>query len=169
MKQPIAGVHPPEQREVTVAIVWPSNAAYGIGRFLGRLYEIRLGFYFFRLGNLIALASAPLALMIYFVKVLPWVGRRFRLTNRRVLVERGLRGVYERGIELDRFNAIDVVVRPGQAWYDAGDLVFRKDNVESFRLEGVPRVEGFRQMCLKSQRAYTGVREAMRREPALTA
>ena len=168
MIQAIAGVAPPEQREVTVAIVWPSIAAYSIGRFLGRLYSIKAGFYIFRLGNLLALASIPLALPLYFVKVLPVVGCRIRLTNRRIIVERGLSGKEERSVALDRFNQVDIVVRPGQAWFDAGDLVFRKDKTETFRIEGIARVEAFRQMCLKSQRAFSGVQEAMRRELAAT-
>jgi Bacterial PH domain len=168
MKQAIAGVVSPEEKEVTVAIVWPSIAAFSIGRFLGQLYSIKAGFYIFRLGNLLALASVPLALPLYFIKVLPVVGKRFRLTNRRLIVERGLTGKEERSVELDRFNQIDVVVRPGQAWFDAGDLVFRKDKTETFRIEGISRVEPFRQMCLKSARAYTSVKQAMSRELAST-
>ena len=140
-----------------------------MGRCLGRLYSIKAGFYFFRVGNLLALASIPLALPLYFFKVLPFVGSRIRLTNRRIIVERGLSGKEERSVELDRFNQVDVVVRPGQAWFDAGDLVFRKDKTETFRIEGIARVEAFRQMCLKSQRAYTGVKEAMSRELSATA
>ena len=92
MIQAIAGVAPPEVREVTVAIVWPSIAAMSMGRCLGRLYSIKAGFYFFRVGNLLALASIPLALPLYFFKVLPFVGSRIRLTNRRIIVERGLSG-----------------------------------------------------------------------------
>lgn len=166
MKQAIAGVVSPDQKEVTVAITWPSIAAYPVGRMLGQLYSLQAGFYIFRLGNLLALLSIPIALPLYFVKVLPFVGKRFRLTNRRLIVERGLRGVEQSSVELDRFNQIDVLVRPGQAWFDAGDLVFRKDKVETFRIEGISRVEAFRQMCLKSARAYSGVKQAVSRERA---
>ena len=164
MNQPIAGVSPPELEETTIAVVWPSIAAYPSGRFLGGLYNIQLGFYIFRLGHLIALASIPHALLLYFWKLLPWVGSRYRLTNKRVIVERGMKHIEEKAVELDRYDSIEVVVQPGQAWFNAGDLVFRLGNVETFRLEGVSRPETFRHMCLKAQRGYVGVKNALAQE-----
>jgi hypothetical protein len=157
MKQAIPGVVPPEADETTVVTVWPSISKYALGRFLGCLYGLRLGFYIFRLGNLIAVVTIPLAILLYLLRI----GTRYRVTNRRIVVERGLRPTFERGVELDRFDSIDVVVRPGQDWYDAGDLVFKKGNVETFRLEAVSRPQPFRHTCLKSQRAYVGVRSAL--------
>ncbi len=161
MTQPIAGVAPPELKETTIAIVWPSIAAYPSGRFLGGLYSIRLGFYIVRVGNFLALASIPHALALYFWKLLPWVGSRYRLTNKRLIVERGMKYLEEKSVELDRYSEIDIVVQPGQAWFHAGDLIFRHDNVETFRLEGVSRPESFRQICLKAQRGYVGVKQAL--------
>ncbi|MEM7313490.1 MAG: PH domain-containing protein, partial [Planctomycetota bacterium] len=59
MKQAIAGVSPADQNETTVMTVWPSNGLYGLGRFFGGLYSIGAGFYVFRVGNLLALLTAP--------------------------------------------------------------------------------------------------------------
>lgn len=162
MKQAIAGVSPSSVGETTVMTVWPANAAFSLGRFLGTLYDIQWpGIYIFRLGHLLALASIPLAIALYFWKVLPYVGTRYRVTNRRVIVQRGLMGVDEKWVDLDRFDAIDVVVRPGQSWYNAGDLVFRRGDTETFRLAGVSRPESFRAICMKSHQAYVGVRKAV--------
>jgi hypothetical protein len=162
--QAIAGVTPAEVKETTVMTVWPSIAQYGIGRMLGSLYAIRFpDIYFLRLGNLIALLAIPIALPLFFLRIAPGVGRRYRLTNRRVLVEKGLRNAIEKSVDLDRFNAIDVVVQPGQDWYYAGDLIFRQGNVETFRLEGVSRPEAFKAVCLKAHMAYVGVKKATRR------
>lgn len=164
LPQAIAGVTPAEVKEVTVTTVWPSNAQYALGRFLGKLYAIRFpDFYFFRLGNLIALLSIPIALVLFFMRIAPGIGRRYRVTNRRILVEKGLRGVPEKSVDLDRFDAIDVIVQPGQEWYYAGDLVFRKGNVETFRLDGVSRPEAFKAICLKASQAYVGVQQALGR------
>ena len=69
-------------------------------------------------------------------------------------------------VSLDSFDAIDVHVLPGQEWYPAGDLVFRKGTVETFRVSGVPRPETFRQTCLKAQRAHASVKQALERQPA---
>jgi hypothetical protein len=183
MKQPIAGVFPPQLSEATIMTVWPSLAATSIGRSLGRLYTIRTGCPPFTLGHLIALATIPIAVALYFWKfvltvsvgvlqLLPKVGRsikspdavrRYVLTNRRVVVRTGMRPLDERWVELDRFDRIDIVVRPGQEWYRAGDLVFKLGAIETFRLDGVVRPETFRHTCLSAQLGYGGVRQAMGR------
>jgi hypothetical protein len=136
-------------------------AKFGLGRSMGTLMAIRWpDVYIFRLGNLIALMAIPVALVLFFMRIAPGIGIRYRLTNRRVIVERGLTGVEDKAVELDRFDTIAVDIRPGQAWYDAGDLVFRLGNVETFRLEGVSRPAAFRATCLKSQMAHVGVKRA---------
>jgi hypothetical protein len=165
MPQPIAGVTPAEMKEVTVMTVWPSVAKYGLGSLLGQAYAFRWpDIYIFRLGNLIALLFIPVSLLLFFLRIAPGIGTRYRLTNRRVIVERGLTGKEDKAVDLDRFDSIAIDVQPGQAWYDAGDLVFRNGNVETFRLEGVSRPAAFRETCLKSQMAHTGVRRARQRQ-----
>lgn len=248
MTQAIAGVAPVEVSEVTTMVVWPSIAAYPTGPFLGRLYSKQWGIYVVTLGNLLALASIPHALALYFYRLLPSFfgssvhGTRYKLTNRRVLELRsevklgqgtrlarvgggltalivslvGLaavkasfgwplwptRGVdwavtlvagmgivlglipliaealgkpipvpcfaYEvetKSVRLDRFETIQIVQRPGQEWFDAGDLLFLQNGIETFRLAGVSRPETFRQTCLKSQLAFVGVKRALERQP----
>lgn len=169
MKQPIAGVAPSELSEVSVMTVWPSVVAYPTGRFLGRLYRIQWpDVYFFRLGNLIALLSIPHALLLYFLRIAPGIGKQYTITNRRIVVKRGISGIEAKSIELDRFNEVDVEVKSGDEWFHAGDLVFKQDGVERFRLEGVSRPEAFRTTCLHAQRSYVGVRAALEAEAALT-
>ena len=158
---PIAGVVPAMVKETTVMTVWPSVAKYGLGRTLGTLFAIRWpDVYIFRLGNLIALLSIPVALVLFFMRIAPGIGTRYRLTNRRIIVERGLTGVEDKAVDLDRFDTIHIEVQPGQAWYEAGDLVFKLGNVETFRLEGVSRPAAFRETCLKARMAHAGVRKA---------
>lgn len=160
MKQAIAGVAPPELGEVTVMTVWPSVASFGFGRFLGRLFAIQAGFGIFRIGRLMALAALPIGPLVYFTPRMPGMVRRYRLSNRRVAVLRGIHPHVERFVDLDRFDSIEVLVRPGQDWYHAGDLIFRNGALETFRLAGVPRPETFRQTCLKARMSYAGVRKA---------
>ena len=165
MKQPIAGVSPAELGEVTVMTVWPSIAAYPSGQFLGWLYSWKWpDVYIFRVGNLLALLSIPHALALYVYRILPWVGIRYTLTNRRIVVRRGLTGVDHKSIDLDRFNSIDIDVKWGQAWFHAGDLVFKLNGVETFRLPGVSRPEAYRSTCLHSQRSHAGVKKALQRQ-----
>src|SRR6478609_5717898 len=163
--QPISGVVPPEIKETTVMTVWPSVARYGLGRTLGTLFAITWpDIYIFRLGNLIALAAIPAALVLYFMRIAPFIGVRYRLTNRRIIVERGLSGALDKAVDLDRFDNITIDILPGQAWYHAGDLVFKLGNVETFRLEGVSRPAAFRETCLKSNLAHSTVKQARRQQ-----
>jgi len=246
MKQAIAGVSPPNAEEVTVMHVFPSIARYFSGQMLGKLYSIDVGVSVFTVGNLIALASIPHALALYFYRLLPsifgfpWHGSSYKLTNRRVIELRNEVnfGVWPRrvriaavstlivtgvlaffvlqhfligwawpasmfqwaltaicgllvvggvvpllaealgepvpmpcirfdaqvkSIDLDRFDTIEVDCQPGQAWFAAGDLVFKRGDVEAFRLEGISRPESFRQTCFKSHMSYVGVKQALGR------
>lgn len=171
MKQAIAGVTPFDMDEATVMTVWPSNAAIWLGplplgRLLGRLYSVQGGFYIFKLSSLFCLLSIPLALVLYLKRVGPFVATRYRLTNRRVIVEAGLKCKESKSIGLDRFDSVDVELLPGQQWYDAGDLVFRRGDVETFRLEGVSRPHAFRETCIKAQKSFVGVKQALEFEAA---
>jgi hypothetical protein len=187
MKQAVPGVAPAESGEVTVMTVWPSIAATPTGRLLGVGYACGWGFgKFFTAGKLVALLSIPVALALYFARVLPplpftWpYNRRYRLTNRRVVeladrmrwdLWRGLLprprfaiGEEVASVALEGFDAIDVHVAPGQEWFHAGDLVFRRGTLETFRLVGVSRPQTFRHTCLKARMGYVGIRR--RAEPA---
>jgi len=155
--QSIAGVVPPGVAEATVMMVWPSVAATAAGRLLGRLAGIRVGFGPLSAGGVIALASIPFAAALYFSMRLPWAIRRYRLTNRRVTIDEGVRGTVQQYVDLDRFDRIEIEVRPGQEWFHAGDLVFLKGGVETLRLVGVPRPEVFRQACMKVRQSYGSV------------
>ncbi len=186
MKQPIPGVAPAALEEVTVMAIWPGVTSVSLPPFgraaiwMGRCFRIRFGSGpILNLGNLFALMSIPFILPPYFLSLIPGIGvpklfswipgwlwisnplcRRYRLTNRRVVVEHGLGGPEQRSVALDRFDEIDVVVHDGQEWYPAGDLVFRLGQVETFRLEGITRPDAFRHACLKSQRSFAGVQKA---------
>ena len=157
---PVFGVVPPSVSEATVMTVWPSVASTGLGQALGRLYRIREGFGPLSIGRLALLATIPVGLGLYLSMRLPWAIRRYRLTNRRVIIEKGVNPKVEQYVDLDRFDAIDVVVGPGQEWYAAGDLVFRRGQVETLRLPGVSRPESFRRTCLETRQAYVTVAAA---------
>lgn len=160
MNQPIAGVTPPERQEVTIMTVFPTLGATAPGRLMGRLCSIQAGFGFFTLGKLFALLLIPFAIGLFAFTLLPFVIRRYRLTNRRVMVEKGLQCIAERWVDLDRFDAIDIEVLPGQQWFPAGDLVFRNGPIETFRLSGVSRPQTFRHTCLAARQGYLGARQS---------
>jgi len=168
MKQPIAGVSSPEADETTVMILWPSIAMYPTGQWLGRVLSIRWpDLYIFRAGNLFALLLIPLALYLYLCRIAPKSGTRYRLSNQRLIVERGLQGEPQSWIGLADFDSVEIQVKPGQEWFPAGDLVFAKESREVFRLQGVSRPEPLRQTCLEVQQARQSVAEVRRRQTAV--
>ncbi len=168
MQHAISGIVPADVAEATVMTVVPSIARLPAGRFMGRACRVQAGFgKFFTLGKLFALALMVPAMFLVLWHLRPWAVVRYRLTNRRVIIERGVQRREEASVALDRFDRIEVVVLPGQEWYPAGDLVFHKGPVEMFRLEGVRHPEGFRRTILKAHRAYVTVQEARSRQAAI--
>jgi hypothetical protein len=166
MKQAIAGVAPPGSGEVTSMTIWPTIASYSLGRTVGRLSANRAGWRFFTLGNVLAAVTIPISLAAFAWRLLPFVARRYTLTNRRVVVQKGLSKVEEKSIGLDEFDSIEVRVAPGQEFFHAGDLIFKRGGEEALRLCGVSRPEPFRQVCLKAQTALLSVRKVLEQQAA---
>jgi hypothetical protein len=160
VNQKISGVVPPAVAEATVMTVWPSVASTSLGQSLGRLYRIKAGVGPISVGRLALLATIPVGLFLYMSMRMPWAFRRYRLTNRRVVIERGVNPKVEQFVDLCRFDAIDLIVKPGQEWFAAGDLVYRRGSIETLRLVGVSRPESFRRVCLEARQAYVSVAAA---------
>jgi hypothetical protein len=152
--------------EMTIMTVWPTIGAYRVGRWVGRLSGLKLGWSFFTLGKLLALATIPVSLAVFAWQLLPGFCRRYCLSNRRIIVQKGLGAVEDRAIGLDQFDTIEVDVRPGQDWLHAGDLVFRQAGNEVFRLAGVSRPEVFRQVCLSARTAWLSFRDVIAQQAA---
>lgn len=168
MNQPIAGVVPSELSEVTCKVVWPTIGALRAGRIVGELAAVPIGWgKFFTLGKLLAVAAIPLSLAVYAWQLMPFVCRRYTLTNRRIIIRKGLSAVDGRWISLNDFDSIGIEVLPGQAWLHAGDLIFRHGEVEVLRLAGVSRPETFRQVCLTARTALTSVQAVVQRQAAV--
>lgn len=168
MSQAIAGVAPDTEKEVTVMTVWPSLGATPYGRWWGRRFAG--GPRLFGV-PVLALLAIPAILPVYFHMLIPRLPfvffgfpnsscRRYRLTNRRVIVEHGFGGGEQQSVSLDRFDTIEVEVEPGQEWYPAGNLIFKLGDVETFRLVGVPHPAAFQQTCLKANAGFVGVKQA---------
>jgi hypothetical protein len=78
-----------------------------------------------------------------------------------VVVEAGGNFKPQQYADLDHFDSIVIEVRPGQAWYPAGDMIFKLGQVETLRLVGVGYPETFRATCLKAHQSFVGVRKAV--------
>ena len=132
------------------------------GRIVGRLCGLRVGYGFFTLGKLFALATIPVSLAVFCWQLMPVVCRRYAVTSRRIAILKGLSAVEGPSLALNEFDAIDVVVLPGQDWLRAGEVVFRRSGADVFRLTGVSRPEIFRRACLKARTAVIAFDELVR-------
>lgn len=168
-------------REANVMSVWPSIASFGVGRMLGRAYNlgprISIAGIPARPGWVIAVATLPIGVLLYAAKIAPrllvFAGpsnpncRRYRLTTERVVVDhpfdarsrqRAKHAIHQ-SLDHTAYDAIECQVLPGYEWYRASDLVFTREGTEVLRLVAVPNGESFRQTCLKTRLALIGMRK----------
>ena len=140
--------------ENTLTVRWPTITATTPGRLVGRLAALGPGFgTILTQGVLLSVVTLPISLAVYAWQLMPFVARRYRLTDRRIVIQRGLTPIEHASIAYEGFDALEVETLPGQAWLHAGELVFRRDGQEVFRLSGVSRPKIFRQVCLDAQNA----------------
>lgn len=141
---------------------WPSIGAYPSGRWVGRLWEISTRLGPLRLGPLVAVVGLPVALVLYFRRILPWSCRWYRVTTRGVRVLRGIAGRVERSLDFDDFDEVLVDTLPGQEGLRCGDVVFRRAGSEVLRLPGVWLPLGFLENCRCTRQARLTITAALR-------
>jgi hypothetical protein len=170
MSEPVVKQHL-QPGETASKVVWPTIGAIPCGRLVGQLGAVRVGVgRIFTLGNVLALATIPISLGVFIWQLLPGVIRRYCLTNRRIIVLKGLTRFEERSIGLDEFETIEIRVLPGQEWLHAGEMIFLSGGREVFSLSGVPRPQTFRAICLKQRSTLLAMRDVgqHKSEPAAT-
>jgi hypothetical protein len=168
MKSPFPGYVPPELDELDAITVWPTIGAHPLGRLVGRLCASKIGIgQFFTLGKFWALVTIPLSLAVFCWQLMPYICRRYTLTNRRIIIRRGLQPLDAKWVDLDGFDAIKVEILPGQQWLHAGELIFKRGETEVLHLSGVSRPEVFRQVCLNAQNALLSVRNVVEQQAAI--
>ena len=150
--QPISGVSPTAETVITTR--YPSIAAMGLGRALGKLYDaiplrigtIKLSYVLF------TLPTSPLAVTLYAIQKL--FGQRYQLTNRRVRILSMLGTRVYGQVNLTEIGDVAIDEQPGQAFYKAGDLVILGTGGNTLlRLTGVTRPDVFRQTILEARTA----------------
>jgi hypothetical protein len=145
-RPPVTGVVPPSLGEALIREVRPTVA--GIQPALASLAK----------GLVRSIVLLPLGWMLqaplFAMKFGPITARRYRLTNRRLMVRHGLKGTP--GQEIALADIDDVRFDPNQVdpYYLSGDLeVVSKGNVV-LKLAGVPEPEGFRHTILNAVKAW---------------
>jgi hypothetical protein len=145
-RQAVSGLTPPQLGEALVRERWPSVVAVApaVAALAEKLTKSVVG--------------APLAWMLLApllpLKFLPFLCKRYTLTNRRLMIQRGLR---PRPVEEVALAAIDDVrLDPNQVnhFYRCGSLEVISQGKTVLTLPGVPSPEAFRHAILNTVKAW---------------
>jgi hypothetical protein len=148
--QAVTGVTPPQQAEALIREAFPSVVASPLP---GAKAGARLG----RMLNK-SIIGAPLAwaLLIppYFAKVLPFLAKRYTLTNRRVMIRRGIRPTPTHEVALGDIEEVRIHKDADSDFYREGTIEILSNGKAALTLEGVPEPDSFREAILNACRAW---------------
>ena len=143
--QVIAGVMPPQLGEARIRECFPSvaraPAIASVGRALTATIVLE------PLGSLIMSA-------VYFGKLLPLVGRRYTLTNRRVMIRTVWKGVALKEVALADIDDVRIVTDANSDFFRAANLEIISKGQVALTLPGVPEAEGFKHAIINSCNAW---------------
>jgi hypothetical protein len=145
-RQAVAGLMPPQLSEALIREVWPSVTASSAG--LSKLAA----------GLIRTVVLAPLGWLLLappFGKVfMPFLWRRYTLTNRRLLIRKGVRLNAAQELPLAEIDDVRLVPDSVDAFYRSGDLEVLSKGQVAMTLRGVPEPESFRHAILNAIRAW---------------
>lgn len=144
-QQAVAGVVPPDFAEARIRERYPSVARNpgiaGLGRLLTR-----------------TILLAPLAWLLmsalYFGKLLPFLMRRYTVTNRRVMIRKGWKGVVSQEVPLSAIDEVRVVTDANSNFFRAANLEILSGDKIVLTLPGLPEPEAFRHSILNARNAW---------------
>jgi hypothetical protein len=134
IKPPCTGVTPPLLREAMIRTAWPSLAAYPAGTVGRKLIQ----------SYVLAPVGWFLMLPFYFMKVLPGVGLRYVVTNRRVMIQRGWARSVSGEIALGDIDDIRLIRDDNSLFFNAGTIELVSKGSVKLTLNGVKEPEVFR-------------------------
>jgi hypothetical protein len=144
-KQAVTGLVPPQLDEAVIRIAWPSVGAFpglaSLGRILMRTMVLApLGW----------LVLAPL----YFSKVIPGLVRRYVLTNRRLMFQRGLRFEPAQEVPLADIEEVRIQEDANSPFYRSANLEIVSKGEVRMTLPGVPGPQAFRRAIISACEAW---------------
>ena len=144
-QQAVTGLVPPQVGEALIREVFPSVTANPGVAAVGE-----------KLARTIVLAPVawPSLGFFYFKKIAPVFAKRYTLTNKRLMIRRGLKPKPTRQIDLADIE--DVRLQPGSYshFYRSGTLEIVSRGQVAMRLRGVPEAEGFRRTIINACLAF---------------
>ena len=135
-RQAVAGLTAPQTSEALIRETWPTVVDANAGAAaLGK-----------KLINSIVLAPLGWLLMapLYFKKILPYFARRYTLTNRRIMIQRGLKPKPAQEVALADIDDVRLVPGSFDQFFETGTLEVVAKGQVALTLTGVPEPESFR-------------------------
>jgi hypothetical protein len=145
-RQAVAGLMPPQLGEALIREAWPTVVGYQAG--LSRLGE--------RLMKTIILAPLGWLLMapLFGRKFMPFLCKRYTLTNQRLMIQRGLKPHMVEQIPLADIDDVRLVEGTYDPFYLSGDLEVISGGQAHMKLIGVPEPESFRRAVVDAVKAW---------------
>jgi hypothetical protein len=144
--QAVTGVTPPTMGEAPIRECWPSMP--GIQPALARLARTCIRTVF--LAPLGWLALAPL----FALKFAPVICRRYTLTNRRLMIQKGWKPTPFQEVALADVEDVRIVDDTYDEFYLSADLEVVAGGKVALTLPAVPEPEGFRHAVVNAIRAW---------------
>jgi hypothetical protein len=145
-RQAVTGVVPPEVGEAMIREVWPTLSAGGMAiptlarKLMSTIVLAPLGW----------LLLAPL----FAKRLTPGICRRYTLTNRRLMIQRGLKPSPVQTVDLREIDDVRVVDSTRDSFYHSGSLEVLSGGKVVMTLPGVPEPEGFRRAVRNAVTAW---------------
>jgi hypothetical protein len=142
-RTPFTGVVPPQLGEATIREAWPSVAATpGLSNLAAGLIK--------------SIVLAPLGWLLLAPllgkKLSPFICRRYTLTNRRLMIQRGLKPTPVEEVALADID--DVRLTSVNAFFRCGDLEIVAKGQVKLKLVGVPEPDSFRMAIINACTAW---------------
>jgi hypothetical protein len=134
-----------DERGTRIREIWPSvkrvPAIANLGKFLT---------------NTIVLAPLGWLVMasVYFGKLLPFVGVRYRLTDKRVMILRGWKGSISQQVLLSEIDDVLLDADTIDSFFRSADLKITCGGKAVMTLVAVPDADSFRHMILDARNAW---------------
>jgi hypothetical protein len=144
-KLAVTGVVPPQRAEALIRETWPSvddmPAVAGLAHTLMR-----------------TIILAPVAWLLlapcYFKKVLPFIAKRYTITNRRVMIRRGLKPKPSHEVALADIDDVRIAEGSINGFYRSATLEIISRGQVALRLPAVRDFESFRRAILNAKSAW---------------
>ena len=144
--QAITGLVPPQTREALIREAWPTVAGISPG---GAAVAKKL-----MQTYLLAPLGFLVLLPLFMLKFAPFLCRRYTLTNRRLMIQRGLKPAPTHQVALADIDEVRFEPNDVDAFYVSGTITILSKGQIVLTLPGVPEPEGFRQTLVSAKTAW---------------